>query len=452
MHGLVIALFTSILIVEYLVERRGLLHPYFVLMPEVLSSIAMLVVLLKVMNGARFYFDWRYGVFLTVLLFTLAFGFVVQDVQAGPMLAGVRSYVKFLPFFLLPAVHRFTPRQLRVQLTLLLGLALLQPLLAFYQRFVEFGDSMHTGDPVRGTLTTSSVMSLFMVAAIAAVVVLYLRGRLRLPTMLALSVWLFAATTINETKATLLLLPVALLLPALLMPGRARVVRRLLPLAACGALGIAAFAGVYDYLGQYRTNKEPIGDFFLGGESLSRYVYTGAANTDQPYIGRFDSIEIALEHTTTDPLTLAFGFGAGNVSESFMPEFSGRYADYYVRFGVGQTQITQFLWEIGVVGTLAYLFLYYVVARDAFSLARSKDPAAPIGQFWAVVVVIMTVALLYKSVLAMNDSGYLFWYLSGLVASRAAAVRHGALLRGSPQRVPPSWRLAVDGPRAPAKG
>ena len=29
------------------------------------------------------------------------------------MLAGVRSYLKFLPFFLLPAVHRFTPRQLQ---------------------------------------------------------------------------------------------------------------------------------------------------------------------------------------------------------------------------------------------------------------------------------------------------------------------------------------------------
>lgn len=452
MHGLVIALFSSILVVEYLVERRGLFHPYLVLVPDLLSAIVMLVVLLKLMNGARLYFDWRYGVFLILLLFTIAFGFIVQDVDAGPMLAGVRSYLKFLPFFLLPAVHRFTPRQLQVQLTVLLALALLQPPLAFYQRFIEFAQSMHTGDPVRGTLTTSSVLSLFMVGAIAAVVVLHLRGRLRLIPMLALCAWLFAATTINETKATLVLLPIALLGPALLMPGRARVVRRLLPLAAVGALGITAFAGVYNYFGQYRTNDQPIGEFFLGGESLRQYVYTGAANTDQPYIGRVDSIEIALEHTSADPLTLAFGYGAGNVSESFLPEFNGRYADYYLRFGVGQTQITQFLWELGLVGTFAYLFLYYAAARDALALARSKDSAAPLGQFWAVVVVIMTFALLYKSALSMNDCGYLFWYLSGLVASRAAAVRHGALLRGSPQRIPPSWRLAVDGPRAPAKG
>lgn len=451
MHGLVIALFGSILIVEYLVERRQLLHPYFVLMPEAISGVVMLVVLLRLMNGARFYFDWRYGVFLIVLLFTIAFGYIAQDVQAGPMLAGVRSYLKFVPFFLLPAVHRFTPRQIQVQLTVLLALALLQPPLAFYQRFIEFGESMHSGDPVRGTLTTSSVMSLFMVTAIAGVVVLYLRGRIRLGKMIALSAWLFAATTINETKATVLLLPIALLLPPLLMPDKARVVRRLMPLVAVGALGMVAFTGAYNYFIQYRQNSEPIGELF-SEQALRRYVYTGAANTEQPYIGRFDSIEIALEHTSTDPLKLAFGYGAGNVSESFLPQFNGRFADYYARFGIGQTQITQFLWEIGLVGTLAYLFLYYAVLRDSLALARSKDSAAPIGQFWAVVVVIMTAGLLYKSLLDMNDSGYLFWYFSGLVASRAAALRHGVLLRGAPQRAPPSWRLAAEGPRAPAKG
>lgn len=451
MHGLVIALFLSILVVEYLVERRGLLHQYAVLVPEVLSGVVMLVVLLKLMNGARLYFDWRYGVFLIVLLFTIAFGYAVQDVPQGAMLAGIRSYLKFLPFFLLPAVHRFTPRQLQAQLTLLLVLALLQTPLAFYQRFIEFADAMHSGDPVRGTLTTSSGMSLFMIGVIGGVVVLYLRGRLRLTAMLGLAAWLFAPTTINETKATLLLLPVALLTPALLMPGKARAVRRLLPLAAAGALGITAFVSAYDYFVQYRQYPTSIEAFF-SGDTLRYYVYTGAANTEQPYIGRLDSIELALEHTATDPLKLAFGYGAGNVSESFLPEFNGRFSDYYQRFGIGQTQITLFLWEIGVVGTLAYLFLYYIVARDALLLARSKDAAAPIGQLWVVAVVIMTFGLLYKSLLSMNDFGYLFWYFSGLVASRAAAVRQGALLRSAPQRAPPSWRLAAEGPRAPAKG
>ena len=128
-------------------------------------------------------FDWRYGIFLAVLLFTIVFGYAVQDVPDGAMLAGARSYLKFLPFFLLPAVHRFTPRQLHIQLMLLLVLALLQTPLALYQRFVEFASAMHTGDPVKGTLTTSSALSMFMVAAIAGAVVFYLRGRLRLAAL-----------------------------------------------------------------------------------------------------------------------------------------------------------------------------------------------------------------------------------------------------------------------------
>src|SRR5262245_26992109 len=169
MQALVVALFVQILVVEYLVERRQLLSPYFVLIPELLSAFVMIVVLLRLMNGTRVSLDWRYGLFIVVLLFTIAFAWAVQDVPTGAMLAGARAYFKFLPFFLLPAVHHFTPRQLRVQFGLLFALALVQTPLAFYQRFIEFGNDMHTGDPVRGTLTASSSMSLLMLIAFAGV-------------------------------------------------------------------------------------------------------------------------------------------------------------------------------------------------------------------------------------------------------------------------------------------
>ena len=448
MHALVVALFLQILIVEYLVERRQLLSPYFVLIPELLSTVVMIIVLLRLMNGTRVNFDWRYGLFIAVLLFTIAFGWAVQDVPTGAMLAGSRAYFKFLPFFLLPAVHQFTKKQLRVQLGLLFVLALLQTPLAFYQRFIEFGNDMHTGDPVRGTLTASSSMSLLMLIALTGVVISYLRGRLRIGAMVLLAAWLFSSTTINETKATLVLLPLALLVPAFLM-GRRDVVRRLLPLAAVGALAVVAFVGVYNYLIQFRQYPDSLGEFFSTQE-LRYYLYTGASNTDEPYVGRFDSIELALKHTSAEPLKLAFGYGAGNVTESFLPAFAGRYWDYYLRFGVGQTQITQWLWEVGAVGLIAFLFLFYLVTRDALQLARSKDENADIGQLWVVAMIVMTFGLLYKSLLTMNDFGYLFWYFSGLVASRAAAIRRKSSQRVA-HRAPASWRLALDGPPAHVK-
>jgi hypothetical protein len=440
MQALVIALLIQILVVEYLIESRGLLHAYAILVPELLSGIAMLVVLVRIMSGARIAFDWRYGIFLAALLFTIMFGYLVQDVPDGAMLAGARSYLKFLPFFLLPAVHRFTPRQLQVQLLLVLAIALAETPLALYQRFVEFADAMHTGDPVKGTLTTGSALSMFLVAAIGGAVVFYLRGRLKLSALVVLAAWLFLPTTINETKATVLLLPVALLVPALLMPHRARLLPKLVPIIGVGLLAGAAFVTSYNILVQHGEHGGPLGEFFTSPESL-RYLYTGAANTDQPYVGRLDSIEIALKYTGQDPLKLSFGYGAGNVSESFLPEFAGRYSNYYTRFGVGQTQVTTFLWEVGVAGLLAYLFLFYCVTRDAITLARSNDPAAHLGQLWTVAMLIATFGLFYKSVFSMNDLGYLFWYFSGVVASRAVVVRQSAFSRIS--AAPPSWRLAA---------
>lgn len=444
MQVLVIALLIQILVVEYLIESRGLISHYAILVPELLSGIAMLVVLVRLMGGARIAFDWRYGIFLLALLFTIVFGYVVQDVPDGAMLAGTRSYLKFLPFFLLPAVHRFTPRQLHVQLMLLLVIALAETPLALYQRFVEFADAMHTGDVVRGTATSESALSMFMVAMIAGVVTFYLRGRLKLAALVVLAAWLFVPTTINETKATVLLLPVALLVPVILMRHRARLLPKLAPILGIGLLAGTAFVISYNILVQHGEYGGPLGEFFASGD-VRYYLYTGAANTDQEYVGRFDSIEIALEYTSQDPLKLAFGYGAGNVSGSFLPEFAGRYSDYFLRLGVGQTQITTFLWEVGVAGLLAHLFFFYLVTRDAIALARSQDAAAHLGQLWTVAMLIATFGLVYKSVFSMNDFGYLFWYFSGVVASRAAVVRQNARSRVS--QAPPSWRLAAVEPR-----
>jgi hypothetical protein len=444
MQVLVIALLIQILVIEYLIESRGWISHYAILIPELLSGIAMLVVLVRIMGGARIALDWRYGIFLLALLFTIVFGYLVQDVPDGAMLAGARSYLKFIPFFLLPAVHRFTPRQLQIQLLLVLAIALAETPLALYQRFVEFADSMHTGDPVKGTMTSSSALSMFMVATIAGVVAFYLRGRLKLAALVVLAAWLFLPTTINETKATVLLLPVALLVPVILMRRQGRLLPKLAPILGVGLIAGTAFVITYNILVQHGEYGGPLGEFFTS-DDLRYYLYTGAANTDQPYVGRFDSIEIALEYTSQDPLKLAFGYGAGNVSESFLPEFAGRYSDYFQRLGVGETQITTFLWEIGVAGLLAHLFLFYLVTRDAITLARSQDAAAHLGQLWTVAMFIATFGLVYKSVFSMNDFGYLLWYFSGVVASRAAVVREGA--RSRVAQAPPSWRLAEVEPR-----
>jgi hypothetical protein len=442
-HALVMTLLGSILVVEYLVRDRGLLSSYFVLLPELLSGVAMLIVFARMVGGVKISLDWRYGAFIAVLLGTIVFGYAVQEVPTGAMVAGARNYLKFLPFFLLPAVCDFTPRQLRSQLLLVLVLLIAQTPLAFYQRFVEFAAQMNDGDPIKGTTTSSSSLSMFMVVAIAGIVVMYLRGRLRLFAVLALVGWLFVPTTINETKATIILLPFALLVPAFMMPPGSNAARKLVPIAMIGALAGVGFVLVYNSLIEYRQYSHTLGDLLNGPDMIKYYFYTGAAEHDAEYIGRFDSVQFAVEHTARDPITFAFGLGAANVAESFLPQFAGKYWSYYMRFGVGQTQITTFLWEIGVVGLLAYLALFWFLWSDSVTLARSGDYAAELGQIWTVTMIVMAFGLLYKSVFSMNDVGYLFWYFSGVVASRATTVRR-ARLAGARREVPAAWRLATE--------
>jgi hypothetical protein len=422
---LVVGMMLAVLGVEYLVRERGLLHPYVVLLPEALSAVAMLIVLARIIAGAPIRADWRYLSFMLLLVFTMILGFVVQDVSTGAMVAGIRAHLKFLPFFLLPLVYRFEARELKVQMMVLMGLLVVQTPLALYQRFFEFANRMDTGDPVKGTATASSSLSMLMICGIAVLVALYLRRKIRLAPALVLMGILFLPTTINETKATLLLLPVALLVPAMLMPRGSHRFRRLLPILAAGGLGGFVFVGVYDALIQYRTYSRPFSAYFEG-DQLTRYLYTSNLDEEVNYIGRFDSIEIALEQNGDDPLRLAFGLGAGNVSTSFLPQFDGKYAAYFSRYGVDMTQVTNLLWQVGLFGLSLYLALYYFLLHDSRFLARQEGPDAILGQIWFTVMLVMTFALLYKSIFSMNEIGYLFWYLSGVIAGRAFEHRQGA--------------------------
>jgi hypothetical protein len=419
MNFLVIPLFIALFLSGYLAQRLNVIPSYWVLIPELLSAIAMVVFLGRLVTARSLALDWRYGLFLCLFLFVLLFGFLAQQVPAGAVVAGLRNYVKFLPFFLLAAIYPFTDRQLKVQLYVLMLMLVLQTPLAVYQRFVQFADSMHTGDPVRGMATTSSALTILMIGAIIVVVSLYLRRRIRLPLLLVSLAVFVVPTTLNETKSTLILLPVAMLVPALFMPHSRGALRKMLPLVAIGAVAVGAYVAVYNSLIQHRTYARDLGTFFTSGY-VENYLYTGAADGEQTWIGRFDSISLAAQGISGDPLKVAFGLGAGNVSHSSsLTGFDGVYASYVDRYGVNVTQVSSFLWEIGVVGVCLFLLLYWFIFRDARLLSKADGIRGIYGQVWATVMIIMSMALVYKSILGMNEIAYLFWFYSGIVAREA---------------------------------
>jgi hypothetical protein len=418
MNLLVSSLFVSVFLTGYLAQRLEVIPAVFSLVPELLTGIAVIVVLGRVISSQSVKLDWRYSTFLIAFFFILTFGFLAQSVPTGAIVAGLRNYVKFIPFFLLPLAYRFTPRQLKTQLIVLLVILLMQSPLAVYQRFVQFAHQMHTGDPVRGMATSSSALSMLMACAVALLVSLYLRGRMRLPLLLFAVAVLVLPTALNETKGTLIMLPIAFLAPALFMPRGSKPMRKLIAIAGIGVLALGAFIAGYNILIQNREGGRQIEAFFSEGR-YETYLYTGAADGADRFIGRFDSVAFAIRGISGDPLKMTFGLGAGNVSKSSIPGFDGEYASFYDRYGVNVTQVSSFLWEIGLAGLLAFIFLYWIVFRDARFLARSSSSSAIYGQVWATIIIMMTLALMYKSVLAMNEIAYLFWFYSGVVSREA---------------------------------
>lgn len=430
MNALIILTFASCFLATYFARKLNLISVYFSLTPELLSGIILLVVLGRLILGRRFEADVRYLIFVLLLLLTLAVGIVVNRVPTGAVISGMRDYLPMLPLLLIGAVYPFTARQIRAQLIVLGLLLAIQVPIALYQRFVSYSHAMHTGDVVTGTVTDSGSLSILLVSGVAVLTVLYLRRRMTLAHLLFVSGFLLIPAMINETKATLIMLPVAMLAPILLMPREERALRRMIPLLAVFAVVGTVYVSVYNSLIVHRNADKTLQTFFLEG-GLSTYIYKDNSTT----IGRFDSIEIAMTEIAKTPMTAAFGLGAGNVATSMLPGFEGEYAHYEAPYKVKFTQMSMLLWNVGWVGVAVFVLLFHAMFRDAVLLARSGGADGMLGQAWAPVVIMLAMCMFYNAFATMYELIFPMMFYGGVIARRAYRVRADARRRAqSPRR------------------
>jgi hypothetical protein len=354
-------------------------------------------------------------------------------------------------------VFEFTPRQIKLQLTVL-GLVLaLQPPLALYQRFFEYASEMHSGDLIVGSLGSSGAMSLLLVGAIAFVTCAYLRGQIRLVVMLVAAAYYCVPTMINETKVAALVLPLALLLPLLFMANRGQALRKMIPVLGCGAIVLTGFVFVYDFIAEYNEFNTPLADF-LTERSLRSYLYTGNSSAlEIGYVSRLDSIALAIDRQSQDAIAFIFGLGPGNVSPSNITGFAGEYARYNLLYGANQTEVTRLLWELGIFGVVIFALLLFFVMKDSLWLSRQPGFIGYFGHGWFTCAAIFAVAFFYIDVLGIDDLSAPFWFYAGVAGATKARLRATsratapAPRRLQPERPPlpraePARRAA--GPRA----
>jgi hypothetical protein len=449
MQFLILFLILAATTFEYLAKRLGA--------PGVLNYtpeiMAVFVSAYVVVAGARTRFQnvrFEYWVVFGAILVVVLSGIAMNGVGAGPVFAGMRTYLRAIPMFFLPAVMALDDKKLKRQLMLILLLSLVQGPLTVYQRTHSQAEGHITGDLTIGTLMNTNYLTVFLVCVACVLAGMYLRKRISLLKFIVLVLLVLVPTTVNETKGTVVLAPVGLLTTFIVgaRPGK-RVSNALIALLVISVFG-SIFLPVYDYYSRQRWGYGLV-DFFTMQGRVEGYLEKRHAAIGAPTAGRVDAIVIPLEELAHDPPELAFGLGVGNASDSALgTQFTGHYFRRFEPFRLSTGALL--IMETGLLGLTLVYVLYWLIFRDVRWVAthhQGLTGALAVG--WMGVVAVITIATFYTNVMSSNALSFLFWYFSGYVAAKhAAPVRHAARAASAPQlmKIPPSAR---PGPPLPTR-
>ena len=422
MHGFVLLAFFFVTTSDYLV-RVGFLPGIFKFAPEIVSAVAAAYVFAV---GPRQQFrNVRSVYWLTfgAVAITMVCGVLSNAVAPGPIIGGLRYYLRPIPLFFLATVANFQDRQLRGQLQMVLAIALTQLPIAAYQRYAVTSAGRYTGDLIFGTLMVSSILSIFLICVACILTGFYLRRRMPLSTYLVTLLLVLIPTTINETKGTLVLLPIGLLATVLIGSPRERRARILIGAVSIFVAFLAIYVPTYDYFNRDRPYSVPILEFFKDTERVEGYLSKDSGLGADAPVGRVDSIVEPLPILARDPSSLVFGLGVGNVSESSVgSDVVGKYNGILGRYLVSSS--STFILEIGFLGTLLVFLLYWHILQDSIAvLRRDRELIGAFAIGWAGCTVLVAIAMFYKPMHTHASLSYLFWYWAGVVATRRATLR-----------------------------
>lgn len=302
---------------------------------------------------------FKYLILIFVYITHILMGFWVNDISSWTMLAGLRIYTKFLPIFLLPLIFPLTQKGFRNLLLWIYALTMVQLPVVLWQRFFQVG-FVGSGDPVGGTLgvSTSGVLAIYLVSIISFLIAFYFKEEISLSVFLFSAAVAFIPITMNETKISTVLLPVAFIFPALFIPGKRDVVVKVLFSIFLLVISLVVFKTVYDYF-QIPRGRPGLIEFWTDETRLEKY------NTR-----RIDPVVNAFTVAPQGEMWFGFlGRGAGNVSEGFTKILSGKYLNEFYYYRVVMT-FPKLIWEIGFLGTILFYMFPFFVFFDAMKLCR----------------------------------------------------------------------------------
>ncbi len=437
----VIYLLFSIILLVGVGSQIGI--PKIALIPELFSVMIFALLVPMAARMRRLDIDMKYIILLFFTVLHVLIGVIINEVPLGTIVIGSRPYLKWIPIFLLPVVHYFSYSDITKILKFLLAMLLLQLPAILLQRLVLFRTS-ESGDPMTGTLGFggSGAVSTLLISGLAFLMAYYISGRIKTRTMALLSICIFLPTTMNETKITMFLLPIAIIVPFLFSAERHITRQQVINIVGISVVLISGYLAIYNYY-QALAKRPGFEEFFSSSEERNYVIGKGGlsaegllSETERPDIvgyseeqigksntARFEKIRLAFTTLSESPVRLWTGVGIGNATLSIADSLSGNFAR---QIGVvsGGTIVSLLLWETGIGGISLFVLFLLFILKDSVSLARKGDVDGIIATAWIAVTGMMFLLMPYMNVLFFNALIYLYAFFSGYIASQRFRTRY----------------------------
>jgi len=400
-------LIVGLFILDWLFLKHGIGIRQMTWLPEFISILIAISLPFRTAIKKEGSVPIKYFFLLFLYLAHIGSGFLFNDVTGWTMLSGLRIYTKFIPIFLVVIIFPLTEQEFKKIVLLVFVLAMVQFPVVLWQRFVSYATSL-SGDPMGGTLghSASGVLSIFLLIILSFLVAFYFKEQISLPKFLIALALAFIPTTLNETKITFLLLPVAFVFSAFFIKAKRQTIFRVMLVLCVFVVSFFVFRGIYNYYYNLRYGYS-IETFLAMPGRVQRYNST-----------RIDPMKYAFVYGMKDFRFVVFGHGAGNVSEGFTRKLNGKYVQEGIYYGVGDVSFTKMIWELGLLGTILFFLFPFFVFLDSASMSRKPGFEGAFSLGMVNFAVFFFLSMFYTFTMDSNLLIYLFFLTAGYIVHR----------------------------------
>jgi hypothetical protein len=300
-------------------------------------------------------------------------------------------------------------------------LLLLQLPITVFQRFLIYRH-IHTGDVVGGSVKHSGALSVILIFGITIIYSFYLKKNLNFKIFLFLLILFFIPTTINETKVTFFLMPLAIILPLFLFKNENlfKKLKSIFFYSLMIVLLLCSFIYIYDKLYGQALNRSFI-DYLIKEKEGRGYVFqkeTDISEINQnSKVGRFASLKVAYDYLLRDSLKIFFGTGIGTTKIKKIGFLETENLGLEI-YNPNTSTISMLLWETGVLGLLLYFTFHLFLFIDAYYIKEYNNFFGAFGLGWTSVCGIIIPVTFYINLFYIDIVYIPFLFFSGIVVSK----------------------------------